>query len=45
MEIYNYLGGYALQNGNKEEAKAWYLKFLELDPNNTDLRNFIEKLK
>ena len=28
MEIYNYLGGYALQNGNKEEAKAWYLKFL-----------------
>lgn len=44
-EAYNYLGGYELQNGNREAAKAYYTKFLELDPTNVDLKNFIEKLK
>ena len=42
---YNYLGFYNLKQGNKELAKEYYLKQLQHDPDNADLRNFIDNLK
>ncbi len=42
---YNYIGFYNLKQGNKEIAKEYYLKQLQHDPDNQDLRNFIDGLK
>ncbi|MDD2960811.1 MAG: hypothetical protein PHR45_01860 [Muribaculaceae bacterium] len=44
-EAYNYIAGYELEMGNKAGAKEFYLKFLELDPTNTALKEYIDKLK
>lgn len=44
-EAYNYIAGHKLQSGDVEGAKLYYQKFLEYDPENTALREFIEKLK
>ena len=45
MEAYNYIAGCHLVNGNVPEAKIWYNKYLELDPQNEALRTYIEGLK
>lgn len=45
MEAYNYIAGCHLVNGNVPEAKIWYNKYLELDPQNEALRKYIEGLK
>lgn len=42
---YNYIGFYNLKQGNKEIAKEYYLKQLQHDPDNEELRSFIEGLK
>lgn len=38
---YNALGSYYLHAGDKATARKYYELFLELDPTNTDLRNYI----
>lgn len=42
---YNYIGFYNLKQGNKEIAKDYYNKQLQHDPNNEELRKFIDGLK
>jgi Tfp pilus assembly protein PilF len=42
---YNYLATYAFNSGDKEGAKVYYRKWLENDPNNADLRKFVEQMK
>ena len=44
-EAYSYFGAYYLQSGDKAKAKEYYTKFLELDPTNTALKEYIDKLK
>ena len=41
---YNSIAQFYLQNENKPMAVKYYQMFLELDPENQDLRNYIEKL-
>lgn len=41
---YNSIAQYYLQNDDKPMAVKYYEMFLELDPENQDLRNYIEKL-
>lgn len=43
--IYNYLCNYYLDQKDVPEAKAWGLKVVELDPNNTQYRDFVNGLK
>ncbi len=40
---YNQMANYYLQAGDKENAKLYFTKFLEIDPDNTALRQYIEK--
>lgn len=42
--IYNVLGNYYLKNGDNENAKLYFTKFLEVDPTNDALRAFVEKM-
>lgn len=42
--IYNYLGNFYLSQNNKEEAKKYFNKYLEFDPDNADYRKFVESL-
>ncbi|MDE7381227.1 MAG: tetratricopeptide repeat protein [Muribaculaceae bacterium] len=42
--IYNYLGNYNLDKKDKEKAKAFFNKYLELDPDNADYRKFVNSL-
>ncbi|MDE6295681.1 MAG: tetratricopeptide repeat protein, partial [Muribaculaceae bacterium] len=42
--IYNYLGNYYLHQNNKPEAKKYFQKALDLDPNNEAYRNFVNSL-
>ncbi len=42
--LYNYLGNYYLSQNNKEEAKKYFNKYLQLDPDNADYRKFVEGL-
>lgn len=44
-EAYSYIGAYYLQNGDKDKAKEYYNKYLELEPTNTALKEYIDKLK
>lgn len=44
-EAYNYIAGHKMEVGDKAGAKHYYNKFLELDPNNKALRDYVEKLK
>ena len=43
--IYNYLGNHYLDVKDVPTAKTWFLKVVELDPDNTEYRNFVENLK
>ncbi|MCM1377604.1 MAG: tetratricopeptide repeat protein [Clostridium sp.] len=42
--IYNYLGNYYVNAGDKVKAKEYFNKYLELDPNNADYRKFVNSL-
>ena len=42
---YNYLATYYFTKGDKEEAKEYYEKWLEHDPDNEPLRQYVESLK
>lgn len=41
---YNNLANYYLKAGDKEQAKAYFEKFLEIDPENQALRDYIQKM-
>lgn len=43
-EMYNYMGNYYLDQKDTASAKKYFNKYLELDPNNTEYRKFVEKL-
>lgn len=45
MNLYNRLAQYYLKNGDNEKAKEYFNKYLEFDPDNEQLRNYVEKLK
>lgn len=42
--IYNYLGNYYLDKGDKATAKTYFNKYLQFDPDNADYRKFVEGL-
>ena len=42
--LYNYMGNYYLDQNNKAEAKKYFNKYLEYDPDNADYRKFVEGL-
>lgn len=44
-EGYAQIASYHLSNKDIDSAKNWYLKMLELDPDNQALRDYIDKLK
>ncbi len=43
--MYNYMGNYYLDQKDVENAKVYFNKYLELDPNNEQYRKFVEGLK
>ena len=43
-EMYLYLGNYYLDGGDKAKAKQMFNKYLELDPNNAEVRKFADSL-
>lgn len=43
--IFNVLGNYYYKNGDNENAKLYFTRFLEVDPENEPLRNFVENMK
>ena len=42
---YNYLATYYFTKGDKASAKTYYQKWLEYDPENEALRNYVNSLK
>ena len=42
---YNYLATYYFNKGDKSTAKTYYHKWLEYDPDNESLRNYVNSLK
>ena len=42
---YNYLATYYFNKGDKAQAKIYYQKWLENDPDNESLRNYVNSLK
>lgn len=42
---YNYLANYEFTKGDKSMAKEYYRKWLEHDPDNAALRDYVEKMK
>ncbi|MDE5774270.1 MAG: tetratricopeptide repeat protein [Muribaculaceae bacterium] len=42
--MYNYVGNYYLSQNNKADAKKYFQKYLELDPNNEQYRKFVNGL-
>lgn len=44
-EAYMYLASYYLANGDTATAKSYYQKYLELEPDNVALRQYIENMK
>ena len=42
---YNYLATYYFTKGDKATAKTYYQKWLEYDPENESLRNYVNSLK
>ncbi len=44
LQSFNRLGNYAIKNQDKEGAKIYFSRMLELVPDNNDLRAFVEKL-
>lgn len=45
IEAYNQIAGYYIAIDDVAKAKEYYLKFLELDPENEALRKYIDSLK
>ncbi len=45
INAYNYLAADATNRGDKVAAKEYYIKWLENDPDNDDLRNYVNTLK
>lgn len=43
--IYMYLGNYYVNRNDIAAAKKYFNKYIELDPNNTDVINYVNKLK
>ncbi len=43
--MYNYMGNYYLDQKDVAKAKEYFVKYLQLDPNNEDYRKFVESLK
>lgn len=43
--IYNYLGNYYLEKKDIPEAKKYFEKYLEIDPDNAEYRKFVDSLK
>ncbi len=44
-EAYSQIASYYISQKDTDSAKTWYLKMLELDPDNQALRDYIDKLK
>lgn len=44
-EAYSQIASYYISQKDTDSAKTWYLKMLELDPENQALRDYIDKLK
>lgn len=44
-EAYTYTAGYYMGEGDRAAAREWYLKLLEMDPENQALIEYVEKLK
>lgn len=44
-EIYTYIAGCYLKNGDKDKAKEYYNLYLEVDPENDALREYINNMK
>ena len=42
---YNYMATYYFSKGDKAMAKTYYQKWLEYDPDNESLRNYVNSLK
>ena len=42
---YNYLATYYFTKGDKATAKTYYQKWLDFDPDNESLRNYVNSLK
>ena len=42
---YNYLATYYFTKGDKATAKTYYQKWLEYDPDNQSLRDYVKSLK
>ena len=42
---YNYLATYYFNKGDKATAKTYYQKWLENDPDNEQLRNYVNSMK
>lgn len=45
ISAYNYLAADAFNRKDMDAAKQYYIKWLEHDPNNADLRKYVESLK
>ena len=45
QNVYRYLATYYKNNGQMDVAKDYYRKWLENDPDNENLRKFVENLK
>ena len=45
MEAYIYIASYYLAIKDSATAKSYYLKYLELDPTNEALKQYIENMK
>ncbi len=45
ISAYNYLATYYFNKGDKDAAKGYYKKWLEYDPENEALRNFVDQMK
>ena len=43
--LYLYLGNSYIHNDDVATAKVYFKKYLTLDPNNTDVRDYVSKLK
>ena len=45
VRAYNLIANYYLAEGDKETAKQYLNLFLEVDPDNQPLRDYVEKMK
>ena len=43
-EMYNYRGNYYLDQKDTAQAKSYFMKYLQYDPNNADYRKFVDSL-